>query len=122
MTKMRYIEKIKVYLFIADRVSVKYLFLFLATTGCVSAGLVRSTYEPEKGGIVKYDNRLLYSSKSEAKAHELMGQFCSPSSYKVTQQDSAIQTVAYNTSYNYNSSYTTPVNASVIYLSFRCEN
>jgi hypothetical protein len=109
----------------------------LAVTGCASASLVQSVYEPTKGGIVKYKNSALGGGPSAEKANTIMANFCSPSNFVVTQQQASTETVGYNANStgrvngnsfgnSYNGTYSgntqvTPVNREYVYVQFRCD-
>lgn len=107
------------------------LMAFIATvlSGCASAGLVQSNYEPNKGGVVKYKNSAFGGAPSAEKAQQIMTDFCSPERYSVIQQRASSETVAYNANttgsvspygnYSQNTNVT-PVNRNYVYVQFRC--
>ena len=109
----------------------------LMLSGCTSAHLVQETFQPTKGGVVKYKNGIISGSGSEKKAEEIMSNYCAPGTYSLIERRHTAETVAYQTysngsatancyggncngSYN-GSATTTPINARFVYVQFKCE-
>ena len=101
------------------------ILLLLTTAGCASASLVRKTYQPQKGGTVKYKNTLLEAQKSEQKAQELMRGFCAPQPVSVLQERNTSEVTGYSANtrrLGQDSSQTLVTNdtSDFVYIDFRC--